>query len=154
MAEGKKGFIMTYQEKLKHPKWQKKRLEILERDKWTCRHCLSTDKTLHVHHINYADAPWETDNKFLITLCHDCHSAEEINFKQESEDLIKSLKKAGFMSFGLYLLSKMFEDTYRDWATYEPNLSVLKGIIDDDELFKQASDIFWIRLKKELKKHG
>lgn len=30
---------MTYSQKLRDPRWQKKRLEILERDSFTCQHC-------------------------------------------------------------------------------------------------------------------
>lgn len=66
---------MTYKSKLKDPRWQKKRLEIFNRDKWMCRHCSCEDKTLHVHHKEYIKDldPWEYDNKYLITLCEDCH---------------------------------------------------------------------------------
>ena len=73
MSEGKKGFIMTYQEQLKDPRWQMKRLEILKRDNCTCKLCLSNKKTLHIHHKTYKGFIWEVDNKQLITLCKDCH---------------------------------------------------------------------------------
>ena len=38
----------TYLEKLKDPRWQKKRLEILERDGWKCMACGEKEKTLRV----------------------------------------------------------------------------------------------------------
>jgi len=65
----------TYSEKLKDPRWQKKRLKILERDKFQCKCCDSTDKTLHVHHIFYLKGyePWDYSNSTLITLCKECH---------------------------------------------------------------------------------
>lgn len=72
---------MTYQDKLKDPRWQKKRLEILKRDAWCCQVCNDTKSTLHVHHLFYKDNldPWDYDDKDLITLCdkhhefvHDC----------------------------------------------------------------------------------
>ena len=44
---------MEYAEKLKDPRWQKKRLEILERDAWVCQKCFDTKSTLHVHHRIY-----------------------------------------------------------------------------------------------------
>lgn len=71
-----------YWQLLQDPRWQKKRLEILERDKWTCQHCGSTDKPLHVHHWYYlsfqADRkPWEYPGLALVTLCVDCHKAED-----------------------------------------------------------------------------
>lgn len=65
-----------YAEKLRDPRWQKKRLEILNRDEWKCKYCKEKEKTLHVHHIFYFPNkdPWEIHNGFLITLCEDCHS--------------------------------------------------------------------------------
>jgi hypothetical protein len=65
----------TYAEKLKDPRWQKRRLEILTRDNWTCQDCGSKDKTLHVHHWMYVHGldPWSYADQLLITLCHDCH---------------------------------------------------------------------------------
>lgn len=39
----------TYAEKLKDPRWQKKRLERMDKDQWTCRECGSTTTTLSVH---------------------------------------------------------------------------------------------------------
>ena len=72
---------MTYSEKLKDPRWQKKRLQILERDKWTCRACGEDGKTLNVHHIFYLPRtePWETPDGFLITFCEDCHKGGPCN---------------------------------------------------------------------------
>ena len=64
---------MTYSEKLKDPRWQKKRLEILKRDNFTCAACKATKKTLHVHHSYYSKDPWNTKNSALLTLCEDCH---------------------------------------------------------------------------------
>lgn len=77
---------MTYQEQLKHPKWQKKRLEILNRDKWTCKLCGDTETTLHVHHKNYESGKlaWEYDKDNYITLCEFCHKQYE-NLKKQFE---------------------------------------------------------------------
>lgn len=63
----------TYARKLSNPKWQRKRLKILERDKWTCKKCGDTETELHVHHLEYHKNPWDTPNKLLITLCAHCH---------------------------------------------------------------------------------
>lgn len=65
---------MTYSEKLRDPRWQKKRLEVMQRDEFACRDCGSKDKTLHVHHCHYEKGePWETGSEFLLTLCEECH---------------------------------------------------------------------------------
>lgn len=64
---------MTYSEKLKHPKWQKKRLEILQRDKFKCKLCFDTETELHIHHSKYTKEPWDAPSKDLITYCKHCH---------------------------------------------------------------------------------
>lgn len=64
---------MTYSEKLRDPRWQRKRLEVMQRDGWLCRNCRSAEKTLTVHHFLYSGDPWETQDDLLITLCEDCH---------------------------------------------------------------------------------
>lgn len=71
--------MSTYSTKLKDPRWQKKRLEIFDRDQWTCKACGSTKDTLHVHHKEYAwgEEPWEYDDDNFVTLCEGCHSFEE-----------------------------------------------------------------------------
>lgn len=71
-------FYMTYPEKLKDPRWQKKRLQIFERDNWTCQKCNDKDSTLHVHHLKYHKNPWDVSDDFLVTLCHECHSMIEV----------------------------------------------------------------------------
>jgi len=65
-----------YSELLKHPKWQKRRLEIFERDNFTCQKCGATEETLHIHHLKYLKnaLPWESPSEDLITLCEICHS--------------------------------------------------------------------------------
>lgn len=78
---GKQGDCMNkeeYLQKLKDPRWQKKRLEILERDGWQCRFCGEKETTLHVHHICYLPRrdPWDIPNGFLITFCEGCHNPE------------------------------------------------------------------------------
>ena len=66
---------MTYKEQLLHPNWQRKRMEILSRDEYTCTYCGDTESTLHVHHRIYIKGRkvWEYDDDQLETLCHKCH---------------------------------------------------------------------------------
>lgn len=72
---------MTYKDSLKDPLWQRKRLEILQRDNWTCRACGENKNTLHAHHICYEKGlkAWEYDNESIVTLCDNCH--DEIHGK-------------------------------------------------------------------------
>ncbi len=64
---------MTYSDKLKNPKWQKKRLQILKRDNFTCCLCGDKETELHVHHNSYKGNPWDIKNEELKTLCKHCH---------------------------------------------------------------------------------
>lgn len=67
----------TYWEKLKDPRWQRKRLKIMERDQFACTNCGSDSETLNVHHSFYRRgfAPWDYDDAWLTTLCEDCHES-------------------------------------------------------------------------------
>lgn len=67
---------MKYSEKLKDPRWQRKRLEVLSRDNWKCINCGDDKSTLHVHHEKYKGEPWEIDNSKLKTVCYKCHELE------------------------------------------------------------------------------
>jgi hypothetical protein len=69
---------MTYAEQLKHPNWQRKRLERLEVARFECEDCGSGEKTLHVHHKQYVKGrmAWEYQNDELAVLCEDCHETE------------------------------------------------------------------------------
>jgi len=70
--------MKNYAELLKSPKWQKKRLEIMKRDKFTCQMCGSKTSTLNVHHCIYTKGlnPWDYNNITLLTLCEMCHNVE------------------------------------------------------------------------------
>jgi len=65
-----------YYEKLKDPRWQKKRLEIMQRDGFKCRECGDATSQLTVHHTYYVSGrlPWMYPNWSLFTLCQNCHS--------------------------------------------------------------------------------
>lgn len=63
-----------YSQKLTSPKWQKKRLEIMQRDEFKCCYCSDSETELQIHHLKYNGEPWEAKNEDLITLCKHCHS--------------------------------------------------------------------------------
>jgi hypothetical protein len=77
----------TYAEKLKDPRWQRRRLEVMERDQFTCQECGSATKTLTVHHRHYVYGcePWEYEDDVLVTLCEGCHD--------EIEEALKALRR-------------------------------------------------------------
>lgn len=65
----------TYWEKLQDPRWQKKRLEVMERAEFQCECCGDNLNTLNVHHKEYLKGhePWEYEVDQLLCLCVDCH---------------------------------------------------------------------------------
>jgi len=83
---------MNYKEKLKSPKWQKKRLEILNRDQFTCQYCGDTETTLQVHHKKYTKEPWDAPNEDLITTCEHCHQFIESNKSLLALNEVRKLK--------------------------------------------------------------
>jgi hypothetical protein len=90
----------TYSEKLKDPRWQKMRLQILERDEWCCQRCFESEKTLHVHHLRYIPGrdPWDYGQDLLITLCMECHENEKEMRQGNESDLLEMIKDQGFMA--------------------------------------------------------
>jgi len=66
---------MTYAQQIKHPMWQKKRLEVLEYQGFECQNCGTTKDQLHVHHPFYRRGAmiWEYERHELQTLCNKCH---------------------------------------------------------------------------------
>lgn len=83
-----------YTQKLKDPRWQRKRLEILQRDNWTCQLCRATDMTLHVHHRRYirGHEPWDYEDGLLVTLCEECHRSETDCARESMGKLIDQLQ--------------------------------------------------------------
>lgn len=81
---GKNEFWEAY----RRPEWQRKRLEIMQRDRFECCDCGTEEKTLNVHHAYYKKGkmPWEYPSESLSTLCEDCH--EE---RHGQKDLVLSI---------------------------------------------------------------
>lgn len=84
----------SYLAKLRDPRWQKRRLQILQRDEWTCQKCQETTETLHVHHRRYIRGrdPWEYEDSLLVTLCAPCHQVETDLWEEVSSMFDEILK--------------------------------------------------------------
>ena len=68
-----------YFKKYKDPRWQKLRLQILEREGFKCQACGRSNETLHIHHLWYEfdKEPWEANPRLLECLCVTCHAARK-----------------------------------------------------------------------------
>jgi hypothetical protein len=81
----------TYSEQLKDPRWQRKRIEIMQRDNFGCQLCGDTQTELHIHHKKYLKnkLAFEYDNTHLITYCKHCHIVTEYLKPIKIKKLIK-----------------------------------------------------------------
>lgn len=80
---------MTYSEKLRDPRWQKKRLQIFDRDGWKCVICGAADKNLQVHHAVYRKMdPWDYPDYLYQTLCENCHEMRQ-ELTDKSADAVR-----------------------------------------------------------------
>lgn len=95
--------MKNYKEQMKDPRWQKKRLEVFDHDKWSCQGCGDTTTTLAVHHIQYFKGrqPWEYNTDELITLCERCHSATHNGTLAPNREIV------------VYFAGKIYQDD--DW---------------------------------------
>lgn len=122
-----------YSEQIKSPKWQKKRLEILNRDNFTCQICGCVDKTLHVHHVIYIPGRsiWEYEDNQLVTLCEDCHVKEHA-LSDFVSNIITDLKYQGLTNFEIEIYLGRYTDAVggmqvdsviKDMSTINPSKS-------------------------------
>jgi hypothetical protein len=105
---------IDYKEQLKSPKWQKKRLEIMQRDNFTCQICGETEKQLHVHHLAYLPGRniWDYSAQHLITVCEECHEFE--HGKSEAYNLSLLLQDIGCCGITIYEVTKLLEELVGD----------------------------------------
>jgi hypothetical protein len=70
--------VLSYSEKLRDPRWQRRRLEKLQQQQFSCEECSDTRSTLHVHPRVYERGrdPWEYELDDLQVLCENCHESK------------------------------------------------------------------------------
>lgn len=113
----------TYAEKLLDPRWQKLRLEVFQRDNFTCQACGDSTSTLHAHHVLYrpdSEGPWDYPIYLIETLCADCHKEEHESAKVARLSLASALAQNGFglayrieqlsLALSYYACAKAFAD--------------------------------------------
>ena len=126
--------LTDYQLKLKDTRWQRKRIKILNRDDCYCVVC-GEETNLQVHHIAYNGEPWDVDDRFLVTLCKDCHEHEELALKNLGSDLLTRFRKLGFMANDIeHLLITL--SCYENWRQNDVVLSMIKELLTDDVIYQ------------------
>lgn len=146
--------MSSYSEKLLDPRWQKKRLQIFERDNFTCQKCFNTKETLHVHHLAYIKdtEPWDYPDDYLLTVCMLCHS--------DTVDQIQSLQSFVFRlyrhSLGLNTdITVTFDkllSTHKDSYLYGAINDIIHYAIENPRLVRKVANLFvWGRIAKSFK---
>lgn len=121
--------MATYSEKLKDPRWQKKRLEILSRDEFSCYWCGDKKTTLHVHHEVYmGNNPWDTPDECLTTLCEDCHSTDHLDLTELERHLLFCMRCRDKNNIELIKLNNKIIRRYK-------GLQTPKDLIEDENPF-------------------
>lgn len=142
--------MSTYGEKLRDPRWQKMRLEIMQRDEFCCQKCFDSSSTLNVHHRYYVAgaAPWEYPADALVTLCEDCHSQESEGRRESEGELLKALHAAGAMNSQLIDLAVIFASARLlevDWSTLTEYLALAFGQTTENSLRPNGAE--WERIE-------
>lgn len=118
---------MTYKEQLLDPRWQQKRLNILNRDNWKCIFCGDTDTTLHVHHNSYSGLAWEAPDSELTSVCKHCHILITFfNKEWKSFKVLKIFKVKFGQDFCMHTLLENKTKHYRVFLLHE--------IVDGDNI--------------------
>jgi hypothetical protein len=139
---------MTYSEKLKNPSWQKKRLEIFSRDGFACQFCFDTENTLHVHHLKYKGVnPWDTPDKYLLTICEECHKKEHAEQDIVAGVLRKALTSKGFSVEHIKRIAEAFA-SMPPFHIQDVMTSVLSAAVGDFDILKLLEKIYFDRLGK------
>ena len=104
---------MSYRDQLLSPKWQKRRLEMLEAAKWACVCCGAEEKTLHVHHKRYVKGrmAWDYSDQELAVLCDACHGEEHEARELLDRILTENAFESGALVTAVAVLAGVFGST-------------------------------------------
>ncbi len=141
-----------YVEKLKDPRWQKLRLEILSRDKWTCQNCYAEMQyagNLQVHHKYYQYPPidpWEYPKEDLITYCERCHLEDEQERGQAENALLFALRKRGIHAKVLRMFASEVDKMIVTRDDPQLIFYAMMGVLTDKDLQEQAVEAFYAEI--------
>lgn len=139
---------LAFKEQYRHPNWQRKRLEVMQRDEFVCQCCFSDETTLNVHHKRYIKGRmiWDYSNDLLVTLCGGCHESQH-----ESSDGMKTVVSGlrvdgpGSLSDGLKLLA--------GWANEEIGFG-FEAFLDDYSFMYHLGEVASLLSIWSAKKDG
>lgn len=125
--------MSSYSEKLRDPRWQRRRLEIMQLALFQCQRCATIDVPLNIHHIVYRRGaePWDYDDEDLACLCEDCHDREH-----RAIDMLRRLIRKGHPENIVQLVARHIDE--ESGAAFQPPLyravqRLAERITDGDE---------------------
>ena len=141
-----------YSDKLKDPRWQKKRLEVLKRDEWQCQRCHDSKSMLAVHHRRYlvGKEPWDYPDELLITLCENCHEDEREARPDYEDDLLSILREKFFADDIHSILLGFFNLRIR----YDSQVmaDMIKFALSTPSVINMIDEVYWENIKKYAEK--
>lgn len=145
----------NYDQELKNPRWQKRRLEKMQQAGWKCEICGDDKEELNVHHPEYnGRQAWEYTLSDLECLCKTCHSITHMDpdkVKAHAKRLCVNYKTIRFIErplrlvpntipswcdeAGILALLKLQYDVRREYRAFEQSIkdrrdSIWKSIIE------------------------
>jgi len=100
--------MSSYAEKLKDPRWRKRRCEIIELKGNACTDCGCSGESepLQVHHLHYlrGHEPWEYADDYLIPVCDSCHYNRQTIEAEAKEEIALAFGQSNI--WGIYSLMK------------------------------------------------
>lgn len=140
----------TYSEKLRDPRWQKKRLEVMQRDGFSCQSCQDTETTLNVHHCYYERGKdvWDYPSEALITLCEGCHNIETFRRKEVEADLLDLVKRKGFLYYDMIDLSRALFNLPDKNTMHPVFINALGDLLREEGFRKHILDTYFEILSK------
>jgi Zn finger protein HypA/HybF involved in hydrogenase expression len=117
---------MNYHQQMKHPLWQKKRLEVMERSRFECENCGDSEEQLHVHHRYYRRGAmiWDYEEHELQCLCNKCHK----DAHALDEQIRAELTECGYQSSLSHILGVLKGYTYGPHTTL-PDCEEIDGFL-------------------------
>jgi hypothetical protein len=111
-----------YWQQLQDPRWQKKRLEILARQFFTCESCGDTETALDVHHKYYKKgvSAWDYPEDAFCCVCKNCHEKVDGYYR----NILTYFTAAGAEDF-----SNAIEDAMRLGIIENDILNAIWGIV-------------------------
>jgi hypothetical protein len=138
----------TYYELLRDPRWQRKRLEVMQAADFACVLCGDKSTTLNVHHDYYTKGamPWDYPASALKCLCETCHEKRHVKLR-DINAVMAHLDNAVLDEVLGYVLGKLLQNSSGDVPKIRlDNAEVISGVADSFPLYNShlGASLFYL----------